>query len=60
MLSALATPNRFVPLALTTFQNEAYLCTVFKTRIVAEMDQLIERGHFSEAWHRGPLPQHAN
>ena len=49
MLSALATPNRFVPLALTTFQNEAYLCTVFKTRIVAEMDQLIERGHFSEA-----------
>jgi len=49
LLSALAAPNRFVPLALATFQDDAYLFTVFKTRVATEMDQLIERGHMSEA-----------
>ena len=32
LLSTLATPSRFVPLALTTFLDESYLCTVFKVR----------------------------
>ena len=48
LLSTLATPSRFVPLALTSFVDEAYLFIVFKTRVATELDQLIERGPFSE------------
>lgn len=49
LLSTLATPSRFVPLALTSFLDEAYLCIVFKARVVTEMNALIERAVFSEA-----------
>ena len=49
LLSTLATPSRFVPLALTSFLDESYLCIVFKTRVVTDMNALIERAVFSEA-----------
>merc|ERR1719345_455931 len=49
LLSTLATPSRFVPLALTSFLDESYLCIVFKARVVTEMNALIERAVFSEA-----------
>ena len=60
LLSTLATPSRFVPLALTTFLDESYLCTVFKARVATEMNNLIERAVFSEAQarsHAQPQPQ---
>jgi len=49
LLSQLANPSRFVPLALTSFVDESYLFIVFKTRVATELDLLIERGPFSEA-----------
>jgi len=49
LLSTLVTPSRFVPLALTSFLDESYLCIIFKARVVTEMNALIERAVFSEA-----------
>ena len=49
-----------MPLALTTFLDESYLCTVFKARVATEMNALIERAVFSEAQarsHAQPQPE---
>ena len=37
LASALLTHNRFVPLALTTLQDDGYLYTVFKTRVAVDL-----------------------
>lgn len=40
--------NRFVPLALTTLQDDGYLYTVFKTRIAVDLSSILGEQAFDE------------
>ena len=48
LASALLNHNRFVPLALTTLQDEGYLYTVFKTRVAIDLSTLLGETPFDE------------
>jgi len=48
LASALLVHNRFVPLALTTLQDDGYLYTVFKTRIAIDLATLLGETGFDE------------
>jgi len=48
LASALLTHNRFVPLALTTLQDDGYLYTVFKTRVAVDLSTLLGETPFDE------------
>lgn len=48
LASSLLTHSRFVPLALTTLQDEGYLYTVFKTRVAIDLSTLLGEIAFDE------------
>jgi len=48
LASARLDTNRFVPLALTTLQDDGYLYTVFKTRIAVDLATLLGETAFDE------------
>lgn len=48
LASVLLNHNRFVPLALTTLQDEGYLYTVFKTRISCDLSTMLGETAFDE------------
>jgi CRP-like cAMP-binding protein len=48
LASALLQTNRFVPLALTTMQDDGYLYTVFKTRVGVDLSTVLGETAFDE------------
>jgi len=48
LASARLDTNRFVPLALTTLQDDGYLYTVFKTRVAVDLSTLLGETPFDE------------